>query len=92
MAVGAQRLPLRRNGTVTGKQMPADERYPRPMTDMSPDGLPGLLVVLAVVLGFVSLFVSRATSRALLWCVVAIALAALGVAAFRWLIARRRQP
>ena len=71
--------------------MPRNERYPNPMINMSPDGLPGLLVVLAVVLGFVSLFVSREVTNVLLWVVIGIAVLACITSAYRWLIRHRGQ-
>jgi len=65
------------------------ERYPTPMLNMSPDGFPGLLVVLAVVLGTVSLFVDRRVGVVLLWVVVAIAVLGLGTGVYRWIAQRR---
>ena len=69
--------------------MPRDERYPNPMINMSPDGLPGLFVVLSVVLGFVSLFVSRQVATVLLWLIAAVALVACGLGVYRWVGQRR---
>jgi hypothetical protein len=69
--------------------MPRDERYPNPLINMSPDGLPGFLVVLVVFLGFVSLFVSREVGTILLWAVIAIALVACGIGVYR-MFARSR--
>ena len=69
--------------------MPRDERYPNPMINMSPDGLPGLFVVLAVVLGFVSLFVIRQVQTVLLWLVVAVALGGCGLGIYQWVGQRR---
>ena len=54
-------------------------RYPTPLFNMSPTGLPGLYVVLSVVYGFVTLFVSKATSQLLLLVVIGLALLATAV-------------
>ena len=68
--------------------MPSDDRYPWPMQNMRPAGLPGLLIVLVVVFGFVSLIVSRSTQNTLLWIVISVALLASGLAAWRWITKR----
>ena len=61
---------------------PEPTRYPNPMINMSPAGLPGLYVVLLVSYGFATLFVSRATAEVLLLVVVAVALLATGVSIY----------
>jgi hypothetical protein len=61
---------------------PEPKRYPNPLIDMSPSGLPGFYVVLVVTFGFVSLFVSRDVADVLLLVVVGLAVLATGVSIF----------
>jgi hypothetical protein len=62
--------------------MPEPKRFPNPLIDMSPTGLPGFYVVLVVIYGFVSLFVSRGTAETLLLVVIGVALLATAVSIF----------
>ena len=55
---------------------PEPARYPNPLINMSPTGLPGLYVVLFVVYGFATLFVSRAVAEVLLFVLIGLALLA----------------
>ena len=55
---------------------PEPKRFPNPLIDMSPAGLPGFYVVLVVIYGFTSLFVSREVAEILLVAVVGLALLA----------------
>jgi hypothetical protein len=71
--------------------MSDDERYPTPFLNMSPSGLPGLFVVLFVVFGFSTLFVSRDVAQVLLWLMVAIILAVVGLAGYEWVVSKRRK-
>ena len=55
---------------------PEPGRYPNPLINMSPTGLPGLYVVLVVVYGFITLSVSRDVAEVLLQLVIGVALLA----------------
>ena len=61
---------------------PEPKRYPNPLIDMSPAGLPGFYVVLVVTFGLVSLFVSRDVAEVLLLVVIGLALLATAVSIF----------
>lgn len=69
--------------------MPENERFPTPLLNMSPSGLPGFFVLAFVVFGFAYLFVSENVARVLLLLMVAVIAAVSGVAVWRWLLARR---
>jgi hypothetical protein len=71
--------------------MTEDERYPTPFLNMSPSGLPGLFVVLFVVFGMASLFVTRQVAHVLLWLMVAIIMAVVGLMGYQWLLRKRRK-
>ena len=62
--------------------MPEPKRFPNPMIDISPTGLPGFYVVLVVTYGLVSLFVSKDVAETLLLVVIGLALLATGVSVF----------
>ncbi len=62
---------------------PEPRRFPNPMIDMSPAGLPGFYVVLLISYGFSQLFVSRDTAENLLLVVLAIAFLVSGYVVFQ---------
>ena len=55
--------------------MPRDERYPTPLLNMNPAGLPGLLAVAAMFIGIWSLFGPYFVLGFALMSVIAVALA-----------------
>ena len=62
---------------------PEPKRFPNPMIDMSPAGLPGFYVVLVVAYGFIQLFLRREAAEILLLVVVGIALIGTGYVVFQ---------